>query len=112
MGELFDDVARTLATTPSRRKALWTIAGALGSAALINLWPRAVGAASCAPGLVACGQTGQCLPTSGNSWVCCGYKGNPGSGTACGPGQCNFVSGVGCPGGSQGFGGGRFQGWG
>ncbi len=100
MGELFDDVARTLATMPSRRKALGTIAGAFASAALINLWPRAVAAKTCPAGQVACGQTGQCLPTSGDSWVCCGYKGSAGTGTACGPGQCNS-SGVCCQGGGK-----------
>jgi hypothetical protein len=100
MGELFDDVARTLATTPSRRKALGTIAGALGSAALISLWPRTVAAKTCPGGQVACGPTGQCLPTSGDSWICCGYKGSAGTGTACGPGQCN-TSGVCCQGGGK-----------
>jgi hypothetical protein len=100
MGELFDDVARTLATTPSRRKALRTVAGALASAALINLWPRTVAAKTCPAGQVACGPTGQCLPITGESWVCCGYAGSPRTGTACGPGQCNS-SGVCCQGGGK-----------
>jgi hypothetical protein len=100
MGELFDDLARALARTPSRRKALGTIAGALTSAALVNLWPRAVEAKTCPPGQVACGKTGQCLPTSGKSWLCCGYKGTAGSGTACAPGMCNSAN-VCCQGGQK-----------
>lgn len=96
MGELFDDVARTLATTPSRRRAIGTIAGTLASAALVSLWPRAVAAKTCPPGQVLCGPTQQCLPTSGTSWTCCGYTGSPGSGSACGPGGCNTQTGVCC----------------
>ena len=101
MAELFDDVARTLATTPSRRRALGAITGALTSAAVVSFWPRSVKAqTACAFPLVACGQTGQCLPTSGASWTCCGYRGTVGSGTACGPGLCNSAK-VCCQGGTR-----------
>jgi hypothetical protein len=96
VGELFDDVARTLATTPSRRRALGAIAGALTSAALVNLFPRSVLAASCPPGQVACGPTKQCLPLTGSSFTCCGYQNAPGTGSACAPGGCNTSTGVCC----------------
>ena len=83
MGELFDDVARTLATMPSRRKAFTTIGGALAAAAMVNMWPRAANAATCPPGQVACGAFGICC--GGNGFVCCG-------GSCCQTGQCTNLS--------------------
>jgi hypothetical protein len=70
MGMLFDDVARTLASEQSRRRALGRIGGLVAGAALAGLWPTRVGAQTCSGTVCLAGQ-------------CCA-----GSTQCCGPGCC------------------------
>jgi hypothetical protein len=94
VSELFDDVARTLATAPTRRRALCTIAGALASAALVNLWPRAAAAAGCPTGTAVCkgSQIAICCPGGKCCGpVCCAQPGQVccSAGQCCSGSQCN-----------------------